>query len=561
MTTENNSPDPQAANQTRINLHRTDPGNRVLAHVVIGDQPLVIDQSWLAAALDSAGLKGAVISKNGILKLQRMVSSRESGEVEIGECHNAEVSLQISQDKLIAKLLVKTARGGAPVSAELITEVITHAKIASELIDHKAIDRLLAAAPKATPGITLQIVIARGKAAIDGQNSQFKPLVQISQRRPSERTDGSLDYRDLGAIPSVNPGDILMRRLPPTKGADGYDVTGALMKAKDGRQIQFKHQKGSAVSEEDPNLLLATITGQPVMQPAGASVDPVLKVKDVNLRSGHIDYDGSLIVQGSVSSGMRIKVSGDAQIFGMVECADLSIGGNLDVKMGISGPSDDARQEGLVMRVQCGGNLSAGHVEKALLDVKGDITIKSQLTHSDTKCDHQLIVGSAGQPRSGIVGGRVQASKLIRAQTLGAEAGIATEAVIQCPAEKMRTLEDSNENIACKQADLGRLLKVMVDLSKTRAADIDERLKKINQTCDNLKKELSTITSERDLLQIEVDAMLESCIEVPGTVYPRVVVTIGDLTQEVMDKAEQVQFCNLNGRLVQRSLKPLQKGK
>jgi uncharacterized protein (DUF342 family) len=537
---------------SHVSLRRNDAGNRVLARVVIGEQSLAIDQNWLNAELQRAGLTGAIISKNGILKLQRMVASREAGEVEIGECHDAVVGIQVSEDRLTAKLVLKTARGGTATSAEDVAEVVDHAKLASHLIDHQAIERLLAAAPTATPGTTLQIVIARGKAAIDGKNSEFETLVPASDRRPAERADGSLDYRDLGAIPAVQPGDLLMRRHPPTKGVEGYTVNGNAIKAKDGRLVQFKHLKGSAVSDQDPDLLVATITGQPVIQPAGASVDPVLKVEDVNLRSGNIDYDGSLIVRGSVSPGMQIRVSGDARILGMVECAELRIGGNLDVKMGISGPSDDNHGEDLIARIHCDGNLSAAYIEKAELFVKGDITIKSRLNHSQVVCQNQVVVGSTGQPRSGIIGGRVQAAKLLRTQNLGAEAGIATEAVIHCAADVLHELENHQDQIACKQADLGRLLKIMVELSQSRAPDREARANKINKTCEALKTELNQLSVERDRLQQVVDASLGSCIEIPGTLYPRVTLAIGDRSIEVEQAMQQVSYCREEGGALKR---------
>ncbi|WPL16884.1 hypothetical protein Thiowin_01863 [Thiorhodovibrio winogradskyi] len=556
MSPDSKPSDTLPPNRTQVALNRKAAGNRVIARVTLGKEPLTIDQTWLTTELQHADLKGAVISKTGILQLQRMIASGEDGEVEIGEYHDAVVRLQISDDNLVAKLILKTARGGEPTSSEHLSEVFEHAKIASHLIDHKAINRLLAAVPTATPGSTLQIVIARGKAPINGRDSYFEPLVQVSERRPAERADGSLDYRDLGAIPTVKPGDILMRRHPPTKGDDGFTIEGEVIKAKDGRQLQFKRHKGTAIAEDDPNLLIASINGQPVLQQAGASVDPVLTVEDVNLRSGHIDYDGTLMVRGSVSPGMHIKVSGDVHIMGMVECAKLEVGGNLDVKMGISGPTDDAREEGLSMHVRCHGNLSAGHVEKAELDVKGDITIKSQLTHSQVNCDNQVIVGSTGQPRSGIVGGCIRATTLIRAQNLGAQAGITTEAIIQTSVDILIKLEEHNDEIACKQADLGRLLKVMVELSKTQAPDIEARLTTINSTCDRLKAELSTITLEREQLQARADDIMNHCIEVPGTVYPGVVLTIGDKTLEITDAISQVCFRYAEDRLTHRPLQP-----
>ncbi|MBK1647680.1 DUF342 domain-containing protein [Rhabdochromatium marinum] len=563
MTPDSNNANPPSATQTQVTLQRNPTGTKVLAVVSNGEQPLTIDKNWLVAELNSSGLKGAQISKQGIQKLQRMLLNKEDGEIEIGECHDAIVSLQVSEDKLSAKLLLKTARGGEPATVEHVTEVINHFNLASQLIDHAAINRLLAAAPKATAGTTLQIVIARGKAPVDGQHSIFEPLVEITERRPTRRADGSLNYRELGAIPTVNPGDHLMRRHPPTPGVDGYRVNGEPIKAKNGRLLQFGPHKGAVVSEEDPNLLVASITGQPVLQPNGASVDPLLKVKDVNLRSGNIDYDGSLLVQGSVSPGMQIRVTGDVLITEMVECAELIVGGNLNVKMGISGPTEKSKQEyqDLSMSVRCGGNLSAGHVENATLDVKGDITIKSQLTHCQVSCDNQLIVGSAGQQRSGIVGGRVRATKLIRAYNLGAEAGIATAVMLQCSNELMEQLNKVKENIVYKQGDLARLARKMVEQSKKKDADTEERLNELKQQSEAAKADAQALATERDQLQAVITAMLDSSIDVPGNVYPRVSITIGDQTQEVGKVAREVSFSYDDGKLLMRPLEKDAKAK
>jgi uncharacterized protein (DUF342 family) len=543
--------------QNTVALRRSDNGADIIAEVSPGGSSLKIDQDWLATALEQAGLGGAVITKAGILALQRMLSGGGAGEVTIGECRDAEIGIQISEDKLLAKLMLKTACAGAPATLEGVHEIIEHAKLDTNLIDQDAVQRLLDAAVTAAPGANLQIVIARGKAAVDGQNSPFEPLVQISDRRPNQRADGSLDYRDLGAIPAVKEGDVLMRRHPPTKGIDGITVNGTPIKAKDGKERKFKRYKGSAVADQDPDLLIATLTGQPVIQAEGVSVDPILRVEDVNLRTGHIDYEGTLVVQGSVAPGMRLKVAGDVQILGMVESADIEVGGNLDVKMGISGSSDD-HQNHHPMRVRCGGNLSAGHIDNADLKVGGDVTVKSQLSHSHLVCRHQIAVGSGNQSRSGIVGGTVRAEALIRTQTLGAQAGIATDIALLSSDETLAQLGERNQQVAAKQKELGLLLKKMVELKKVKGEGVEEKRAKINLACQIMRKELDDLTAVRDKIQAKVDFTNESCIEVSGQVFPKVSITIGDQTQEVMYPAERVAFCGVAGTIRQRPLEPQQ---
>lgn len=50
-------------------------------------------------------------------------------------------------------------------------------------------------------------------------------------------------------------------------------------------------------------------------------VDEVLSVKQVDIRHGHVMFEGSLLVTGDVMPGMRIKTSGDVVIGGFVEGA------------------------------------------------------------------------------------------------------------------------------------------------------------------------------------------------------------------------------------------------
>ena len=48
-------------------------------------------------------------------------------------------------------------------------------------------------------------------------------------------------------------------------------------------------------------------------------VDEVLNVKQVDIRHGHVEFEGSLLVTGDVMPGMRVKTSGDVVIGGFVE--------------------------------------------------------------------------------------------------------------------------------------------------------------------------------------------------------------------------------------------------
>jgi uncharacterized protein (DUF342 family) len=94
---------------------------------------------------------------------------------------------------------------------------------------------------------------------------------------------------------------------------------------------------GACIDPDDPNRLLAAIAGQPVAVPGGMIVEPVYTVSAVNMASGNVSFDGSVVVRGDVAAGMTVKVTGDIQIGGTADPCRLEAGGNIVIKGGALG--------------------------------------------------------------------------------------------------------------------------------------------------------------------------------------------------------------------------------
>ena len=103
--------------------------------------------------------------------------------------------------------------------------------------------------------------------------------------KPRLRDDGTVDMRDLGDVPTVKAGEKLMRKHPPTDGEKGIDVTWGLLAPKKGIDKPLKASRGSQVSDDDPELLVAAISGQPNLSENAMSmtVDDAVKVKAVDI--------------------------------------------------------------------------------------------------------------------------------------------------------------------------------------------------------------------------------------------------------------------------------------
>src|SRR5699024_12728695 len=59
--------------------------------------------------------------------------------------------------------------------------------------------------------------------------------------------------------------------------------------------------------------------------------------ESISMKTGNINFIGSIIIHGDVPSGYQIKAGGDVKIFGLVEAANITAGGSIFISEGFSG--------------------------------------------------------------------------------------------------------------------------------------------------------------------------------------------------------------------------------
>lgn len=265
-----------------------------------------------------------------------------------------------------------------------------------------------------------EVVVAQGVAPVDGTDAWFEPL--ISRRRdigvPRVQADGRVDFFDLGYAEAVRIGDPLMRRFPATAGEPGLSVTGRPLRPRAGTDKAFRRVgRGTRVSPEDPNLLVAAIAGLPSFGPDFVQVDPVLRVPAVDVSTGHIAFAGTVIVVGDVASGLRIEADGDVLVAGSVEGATIIAGGDVELRGGMVGQGRG--------QVQAGGSLHARFLEGVVAEAGLDLTFEETISHSRVVAARDIVAVSV-LGRGQIIGGHTVAGHQVRVAVLGAPAGTTT---------------------------------------------------------------------------------------------------------------------------------------
>ncbi len=447
--------------------------------------------------------------------------------VKLASIRNAEISIDVSEDKMVARATITAAYGGSHITQGELVTAMQDTGVRFGLQKQRALG-LLNLARQAEPGTKIKKVVALGKKPEDGQDSRFERFVATPTERllkPKETDDGRVDMRDLGGLETVKPGTELMRRHPHTIGRAGKNVCGDELPFKQGRDLDIVVGEGTKLSAKDANLLLADRTGLPLEIENGMKVDDVLSLKNVDVSNGHVDFSGSVLISGNVGEGMKVNASGDVHINGFAESADISAGGDVVIGKGVIGHRLMEGDSNYSCTVAAAGELHATFVQYSHLKAGKDVTVTSQLLHSKVECDGKLLVSDPSGLRGTLVGGSVEAGSSITAVVLGATAGTATELRIAGDFEEIqeerRSLNNSKKSLHNK---LGKVLDAQMKLSSTKPEEREEGLaEKLAATLHHTRQELVQIDfALDDNQQNEDDFFTNAKLTVRKELHPNV---------------------------------------
>lgn len=451
----------------------------------------------------------------------------------IGERRNGELRLDFDDSRMTATLHVTGPYGGKPVSLKQCAMLLKSAHIAHGL-DTAALNEIAQQAQHLAAGQTACKVVARGTAAVNGVNATFESIAPTVKDRiltPRIREDGSVDYHELGAIPMVRTGDPLVRRIPPTPGRNGVTVTGEVCLAAPGKNLPFTLLQGAQVAPTDPNLLIATMEGMPVLIDCGMSVEKVYQVRNVNASTGNVTFEGGVVVEGDVASGFAVSADSDINIAGLVDSSRIVAGNDVIVNTGITG-SMTVKTLTPSAFITAGNTIYTPFAQFAELHANVGIIAMNLLLHCKISSMDWVKLGGDKPGKSKLMGGEVRAVNLIKADTLGDPGEIKTA---------VHLLGDFAEYQAAHKPLVQRIAEYEHQIADVETARDRLKLKNLaNQSVDDMLQRVEA-TLARTLDQLEVtrrelaaleSAHQESChrvrLVITRKAYPGVEITIGD---------------------------------
>ncbi|MDI3257252.1 MAG: FapA family protein [Kyrpidia sp.] len=449
-------------------------------------------------------------------------------------------------------LEVEVAEGGLVARARWRPGTPADARAA---LDAPAVERVLAASgirfgirPEAVARLLSDgesgewVEVARGVPADPGEAGRIQWLAGGTEedKRRSDRAetdrDMRVDLRDRGGIRSVSPGTALLRLVPPVPGRDGVSVTGARIAAPSPRPAMVI--LGPRVEwNEDHSEVLARVAGHPVYDERRRRVDvsPVYRIGgNVDYGVGHVTFEGSLHVGGTIQAGFRVKATGDIAVDGAVDGGIVESGANLEVGAGIYG--------GTRGEVRAGGSVKAKFIQQARVFADLDVVAARSILHSETTAGRDILVLSPGGT---IAGGTCTAVHHVRTAILGSPMAVPTTVAVGLPQsirERWRLLQDELHRLESLRSKLNLAAQVLEKRTRDRRDSGAMAMKQ------KVRNDLSHIEERIQEVQIGIQQAAEDMRQFQEAgvwaqkVYPGVKIVIGNAVCVVAEEMERVRF-------------------
>ncbi|WP_462159229.1 DUF342 domain-containing protein [Pseudoalteromonas sp. GB56] len=466
------------------------------------DSPAPPTKALLLEALQNSEFAGCKVDDE---QIDKYYSGKETGPtIVVAKKVDAILEVTVADDNMSAVGRLTTAQGGKMLSLQDGKKAIVVAGVRRGY-QQALLEKLLKQQLELPPGSTVKGTLAKGRLPVDGKPSELIKETQTLRDRvnkPTRREDGTVDMRDFGKMASVKPGALLMTQKPATPGIEGFTVTGDVLEPKAGEQITLTAGEGTQINPENPLQLIATVVGVPVETGNGMRVDDIFTIAEVTVKSGHIDFDGSVLITQGVAPNMRVTAKGDISVMGTVESAILNASGDVVIKQGAFGhPNHQNENQDLTCQITAGGNIHISHAQYAYLEAT-NVYVDRQASHCQIKAIDSVIVGPPDKPNGILFGGEIVDALRLEAGEIGSESGAKMK--VNLVSRGADITADNDECVAQLSYTDEKLLSLQEALEKAEAVKDAEKKK---QLIDKIGQTQLSLIQQADELETKLSSL------------------------------------------------------
>lgn len=449
---------------------------------------------------------------------------------------DAIISVEISSDEMHGTITVDApAMSGAECTPEQI-EIALKAQGVRCGINEEKISEFVDNPVYGTPFEVASAILPE-----NGKDSyvQYNFETDRSKLKARESEQGNIDFKELNNIQNVVTNQVLAVKIAATRGKGGKTLFGHYLEALNGKDIQV--QLGPNVHfDRDGVTILASCDGQVIFENGKISVQPLLTLDAVNIKSGNIKFVGAVIIKGAVEDGFDVRATGTIDIGGTVgKCNIESENGDIVIHQGVFGKNEGS--------IKAGKSLWCKFVQETKIEVEENVVATDSLMNCDvTAMKNIVLYGKKAQ----IMGGTLFATEEICARTVGSPGGGATTTLsvgvdprakkkLDELIERQNGLVKELENLEMDISTLENMQKVRRSLPK----DKEESLGKFRTRKDEILSESSEINKEIEALQTHLrELKAVGKVKVEGTTYPGTKIYVRDVVDEVRTEVTNCMF-------------------
>ena len=382
-----------------------------------------------------------------------------------------------------------------------------------------------------------EVLIAEGEPPVDGIDGyiEYKNDLDVKNKKPVIRPDGSVDYTSVNVIRCVSSGDEIAEYHPAVEGKAGFNVRGKVLKPRRARELKPLHTMGCTYDEETRKYF-SNNDGKVEISKGRLSVLNLQEFKkDIDIVFGNVDFKGDVIIHGSVKPGVTITATKSITIDGVLEGSNISAGTDLVVKGGILG--------GESTKIYCGGDMFADFVEYAEVNVEGSASANIFM---DCRVFARGYVNATGK-LGAIVGGDVYGMKGVEAVFAGNDVFLRTsistgvkeklQKATTLFQQQIKTIDDLKKRIEKELEIINR------DIQLGTADSIQEKKKqKLMQDSIDQGIKLREVKQKLDVLQNSIEEAKGAKIFVRDTAYEGCIMMVDEQQFYVDSNKKQVEF-------------------
>ncbi len=270
-----------------------------------------------------------------------------------------------------------------------------------------------------------------------------------------------IDFKDRGEIPQVKAGDLMAVKIPAQEGLPGRDVYAGEVPPPEPRDVELQCGEGTELSE-DGLQIFARQAGRPmVFRETLFSVIPDLRIKgDVGIETGHIAFDGDIVIEGSIQDGFR--VIGKNLKVEEIGKAKVKMNGNIEARGGIIGAE-----------IQAEGMVKSTHIHNSKLDVSGDVVVQREIYDSTIVTSGTCII-----KHGKIINSQIIAKKGVEVLHLGSTGSSPCRLTVGVAYRLQKEIEGINQQISEIKEELKPF--------REREKQLQERVKALDNEIEDL---------------------------------------------------------------------------